>query len=376
MASSSSESEVAMNSETEAHNKLAEGRQLLQTGDIESALSRFDEVVALNANSMTLASAYMNRLSALRKLGRHEQVADDEARWESVRQAALHRRATPDSEIGDEPRQSTPQSSTSANEQKGHHPSKSAIRYHDYSGQQTRQHVGTVADKILADYTLFTWPTGLRIVLGGVAVWSAIEVGFLGAAYSGSAPSSTAELMSTHNDVQYRISMAFHSLAILLFAAGALLPRRMLVGVSSRIAIDDDVIPGQWLLHGLYFLFALGLFIVFLVSTFQARYQVFVDLSKESIVRRDTHLLPPGVTYQRIRFNEIDILHGEAFEHDHRRNGGSIEYHTVLSVVTTDGQEFEIGRDFPAQSSSKLAYRAESLAHAIADKSGVRLDLR
>ena len=237
--------------------------------------------------------------------------------------------------------------------------------------------MATVADKFRAD---LTWPTGLRIVLGGIAVWAAIQVGFLAASYAGSVPSSTAELVSTHHDVQYQTSMAFHSLAILLFAAGALLPLRLLVGFRSWI--DDQVHaqpgPGWWLLHAFYSLFALGLFIVFLVSISQARYQVFTDVTQENIIRRDTHLLPPGVTYHTIQFNEIDKVSGEIHRHSHSKDDGPdvIEYHSVVSVVTTDGRQLEIGRDFQAQATRRFAPEADSLAQVIADKSGARLELR
>ena len=50
------------------------------------------------------------------------------------------------------------------------------------------------------------------------------------------------------------------------------------------------------------FLVLLG---VFVGSIAGPKYKIWVDLSEESIVRRDTHLMPPGVTQVSVPFSEI-----------------------------------------------------------------------
>lgn len=246
-------------------------------------------------------------------------------------------------------------------------------------GQETLSAPPSVA-RISARYA-YVWPTWLRIFCGSVAVWAAVQVAFLAVAYSGSAPTPTAELMTTHNGAQYLASMAFHSLAILVFLCGAMLPTAAWTELKNMIANllgPDNRDLGGWIPNLCLCFFAFGLFVVFLVSISQARYQVYIDLPSEQLIRRDIHLQPPGVTYDSVEFRDINSVRGKIDRHSHGQDNDpdKIEFHSVLSIVTTDGQEIEVGRDFPAQSSSRFAPEALSLARAIADKSGAGLELR
>ena len=83
-----------------------------------------------------------------------------------------------------------------------------------------------------------------------------------------------------------------------------------------------------------------------------------MDLTVETIVRRDTHLLPSGIRSNVVPFAELRSVSGQNAKNNY-----------VLSVTMTNGRQIEIGR---------VAALAEmtSLAQAIADKSGARLDLR
>ena len=85
---------VGMASEHDELSMLSEGRELLQAGRFERALACFDELIDLDPSPIALTSAYMNRLSALRQLGRHQEADTDEAKWEAVRQAAIQRKAS------------------------------------------------------------------------------------------------------------------------------------------------------------------------------------------------------------------------------------------------------------------------------------------
>ena len=132
-----------------------------------------------------------------------------------------------------------------------------------------------------------------------------------------------------------------------------------------------------WIPNLCLYLFGFGLVVVFLVSISQARYQVYIDLPSEQFIRRDTHLQPPGVTYDIVDFSDINSVHLKFNRHTHDQAGATkIEFHSVLSIMTTEGRDIEVGRDFPAQSLSRFAPEALSLARSVADKSGAKLELR
>ena len=99
-----------MASEGQASDMLSEGRRLMQEGDYKGAVARFDEVMALETEPMTLASAHLNRLDALRKLGREQGAQAAEANWESVKRAALERLSSwePSNETARSPSRSFP----------------------------------------------------------------------------------------------------------------------------------------------------------------------------------------------------------------------------------------------------------------------------
>ena len=90
-----------MTSEHHALSMLSQGRELQQAGDFERAIACFDEVISLDPSPMALASAYTNRISALRELGRHQEADTDDARWDAVRDAAIQRKAIVDRERTD-----------------------------------------------------------------------------------------------------------------------------------------------------------------------------------------------------------------------------------------------------------------------------------
>ena len=74
--------------------KLAEGTQALDAGSTERAIECFDAVMALDPPQQVLRSAYLKRVDALWKLGRHHEAQADEKRWgEELAQAATQRRS-------------------------------------------------------------------------------------------------------------------------------------------------------------------------------------------------------------------------------------------------------------------------------------------
>ena len=83
-----------MAGDIDALKRLSEGNQLLQAGDTQESILRFNEVMALQPNLQTLRGAYFGRVEALRRLGRHAEAWADEERWDSVAQAAIEARAS------------------------------------------------------------------------------------------------------------------------------------------------------------------------------------------------------------------------------------------------------------------------------------------
>jgi len=187
-----------------------------------------------------------------------------------------------------------------------------------------------------------------------------------------SSPSSSAELVSTHNDGVYTSFLVLHCIALVVFGVGVYLSgdvwRRINKNLRGKGGDDDGrVLPGA-----LYFGLALGIFIISLVSIWAPRYEVFVDLSAESIVKREARILVSGVTQQNISFGEVATIAGER---ERLRYDNRYRYRYILSVLTQDGRWIELWRS-PWNTTGAIPSKATSLANAIAEKSGARMDLR
>lgn len=214
----------------------------------------------------------------------------------------------------------------------------------------------------------------LRIFTALIALWSAMQVVFLLAALSNSQPSGTAQLMNAHHQVEYVLSLAFHSLAVILFGAVVSTPAR----IWQRLGFKFSNLAVAF-----YFAIALALLIIFVVSIFYPKYQIFVDLPTESVVKVETHLLPPGLSEQRIPFRGIRTVTGGFYKHTHLERSGLAglatrdEYHYLVKLLTHDGSKIKVGRGFPPlPSASSPPEKAKGLARAIAGISGARLELR
>ena len=205
------------------------------------------------------------------------------------------------------------------------------------------------------------WVT--MVLPGAVMVWSAIQVVYLAIALSSSPPSPGAELMLRPREPEYTAFLAVHALIFFVSAlALALEVRSIWRWVIKRLNMPEKPQGGGEALAGtlylaLYFFPVWALLDIFLVSIGYPRYEVFVDLPAESIVRRDTHLLPPGIKEDTVPFSEVGVITG---------GGSSTDY--SLYANTRNRRRIEIGQGDKAEMSS--------LARAIADKSGIGLDLR
>ena len=211
-----------------------------------------------------------------------------------------------------------------------------------------------------------SWPTAIRIFCGATAVWSAIRVGYLAFAFSSGPPSPAAELMSTHKQLAYDASLGFHSFTLLIFGLGALLPWKVWHRLRERGSGQEGL---GCFVSGFYSVMFLVLLGVFVGSIAGPKYKIWVDLSEESIVRRDTHLLPPGGSKQAVPFSNILLVTGTWVEK-------SRTYRYLVAVKTNDGSEIELAKGPRETRKTEAPLELSLLAQAIADKSGARLELR
>ena len=203
-------------------------------------------------------------------------------------------------------------------------------------------------------------PMAIRIFCGTFALFSAAQVAYLVFTFSMSAPTPTADLMSTHAERMNIVGVAVFSIAAVVFGLGAVL----------------DV---EGALRWVYGIAAAVVFILFVVLSFvEPAYEVFSDVHGESFIKREIHLLPPGVTQETIPFDEIEVITGEFHKHSESKAApGSREYYYRfhLFAILDDGRRIEVGEG-PKQSENIVPHpQAVSLAQTIAEKSGARLDL-
>jgi hypothetical protein len=83
--------------------------------------------------------------------------------------------------------------------------------------------------------------------------------------------------------------------------------------------------------------FALALLVYFWVSITAPKYQTYIDLDDESIIRRHTHLLRPGVVHETIPFVDINEI---IFDFDPSVSGQD----SYVNLVVGEGREIEVGR--------------------------------
>lgn len=110
---------------------------------------------------------------------------------------------------------------------------------------------------------------------------------------------------------------------------------------------------------------AAALLVVFYTSEDHPRYEVFPDETRREIVRRDTGLLPPGVSQEAISFSDIRAIEGKMFF------SGWWGDRYFLRVVTQDWRRINIAQGVRGQPPEDIY----PLAQDFADRSGAELDL-
>ena len=134
-------------------------------------------------------------------------------------------------------------------------------------------------------------PGWAKLLLGAIMLWCAAQASFLLVAFTGGPPSPTAELVSTHNDLYYRASLGFHIFGFFVLGSVLMTPSSIRHTLRPLIVVLVSVI-------------AITLATIFFASIRQANYQTYLDLQEQQFIRRDIHLLPPGIRSSVISFKE------------------------------------------------------------------------
>jgi hypothetical protein len=182
-------------------------------------------------------------------------------------------------------------------------------------------------------------PHLFRIFSGFMALWSFNHLVYQVLAWTVAAPVAAPErllLVFPGQEPGYALSLFFHGLGVVVFGIVAITPGRAIMRVEE-----------WWLAHrerpswvaGVFLYLGLALFILlsFWLSISEPRYRTYLDREGESVVRRHTHLVRPGVVHQIIPFGEIQAIN---FESEY--SVGRQDHY--LKLVTQEGREIEVGR--------------------------------
>ena len=154
--------------------------------------------------------------------------------------------------------------------------------------------------------------------------------------------------------------------AWLAFGVAAVFGLESVFRIWHHIALLGDPVA-KVVLRVVYALFhLLGwllLLILLLIGYAYSGWTVFIDTPSQAIITRSNHLFPPGVTQNRLEFNEIQYIKGD-FEYLPKLN-------YVLTAETQDGRKLELGKDLIYPSEELLG-----LGRSAAEQSGAKLDLR
>lgn len=182
-------------------------------------------------------------------------------------------------------------------------------------------------------------PYLFRIFSGFLVLWSINQAVYLVIAWATPIATQVPEeliLVFPDQEPRYLTSLAFHSLAIVVFGVGAVTPSRTLMRVEEWWEVHRE--RPSWIAGVfLYVIFALVILGAFWVSITLPKYQVFIDPAAGSVIKRHTHLLRPGVVEESVNFANIREITLDL----NYSSGGQGFY---LSLATTDDQQIEVGR--------------------------------
>lgn len=182
-------------------------------------------------------------------------------------------------------------------------------------------------------------PYLFRIFSGFIALWSANQIAYAIIASTTAFPAAAADrllLLYPAYEAGYQTSLVFYSVMAVIFGIGAITPSRTLIRVEEWWEVHRERptwIAGVFLYVGL----ALAILLYFWVTNTAPRYQTYVDPDGDSVIRRHTHLLRPGVDHQTIPFSEIKEI---VFRMDPTAGAAS----SYVSLVLEDDRAVEVGR--------------------------------
>ena len=209
-----------------------------------------------------------------------------------------------------------------------------------------------------------SWTRGLAVISFLAVVWAAVQFGFLATALTQGPPAPDSRLVSEHHTQIFLYYLIFHAGAIVVFAATGLLAGKAANQVN-RMTVGKRRSWFQAAIGLAFGIPAFALFAVFQVSGDSPMYQVYVDDTRQEIIRVETRLMPPGVTEEAVAYADVRVIEGEM---DYSSWWGDRYF---LKVVTLDWQTLEIARGSRGDDPVLLS----TLAQDVADSVGVETDL-
>jgi len=207
------------------------------------------------------------------------------------------------------------------------------------------------------------WPKVVIIACGVLALWSVAQVVYLIVCSKMAEPTHDAEFIGQYAEGVMTVGLIVFSVFAVIFGLGAYAFRR-----TKEVSLKTlSAFPG----------FPAAVFLGLVLGlVWNPAYQVFADFSDEIVVKREIHLIPPGMIQQEILFDEIKLITGEPVYYESET---SECYRYTLVAITYDERQIELGRG-PERSTASAALLAwpEALvvARKIADKSDARFEMR
>ena len=170
--------------------------------------------------------------------------------------------------------------------------------------------------------------------------------------------------MFEHHGSEFFSSLVFHAAAAVVFGVASLLAGRIGRQIYN-MPVGGARVRAQLAVGLGHLLPAVALLVVFWVSGNHPRYVIFVDPANQQIVRRETRLLPPGLSQEAVRYSDIRVIEGKMFY------SGWWGDRYFLRLVTRDWRRINIAQGGRAQGPEELF----PLAREFAEGTGTELDL-
>jgi hypothetical protein len=182
-------------------------------------------------------------------------------------------------------------------------------------------------------------PYIFRIFSGFIALWSANQVIYLILATGTALPNMATGsrfLAYPAQEPSHIASIIFHSIAVVMFGIGTVIPSRTLMRAEEWWEVHRE--RPTWIAGVfLYVVFALAILGYYWVSITAPRYLTYIDPGAASVVKRQTHLLRPGVAHETIPFGDINEI---VFDFDPSISGND----SFLYLAVDGVGEVEVGR--------------------------------